>query len=48
MPAVTVDHDVLQRLVDQAANFTVLIAPDESQPPLPLSEGGAMVGIHFG
>lgn len=40
-------HDVLQRLVDRAANFTVLIAPDESQPPLPLLEGGALVGIHF-
>lgn len=33
-------HNVLQGLVDKAANFNVLVSPDESQPPLPLNEGG--------
>ena len=40
-------HDVLQRLVDRAANFAVLVTPDESRPPLPLIEADDQVGIHF-
>jgi hypothetical protein len=40
-------HDVLQRLVDRAANFAVIVEPDESQRPRPLESEGGMCGVHL-
>jgi hypothetical protein len=42
-----IPHDELQRMVDRAASFNVLVAPEDSQPPTPLTGGGQLTGIHI-